>query len=581
MLTRRGLFIPIVIVRKISGGHSYFHNPGSEALRAVTVGQLLDAAAAEWPDRKAVVSIHENKTLTFSEAHVQSERLGAGLLALGLQPGDRIATFGGNTVHWYVTAMAAAKAGLILTGLNPNYEKDEVLFTLRKVGVKAIVADPVYKTTNYHHLLSRVVPELSDAPSSSPIASQSLPTLKYVIIASDENLPGSFRYDDILNSTQSNSKLLEVSKNLDPDQPFNIQFTSGTTGTPKAAVLSHFGAANNAHFFGKRCGFHNQPSSICLQVPFFHVFGTVLGIVGGADHAATLVLPGPSFNKRDTVRALSKHKCTAIYGTPTMYVDVCEAIKDELNGKGNEELRSGLQGFKVVVSGGALCTPQLFSEISHTFNCTNLQSAFGMSETSPITFTNTYKDTFEQRTSSVGFVADHQEVKVVDAEGRMVPFGTPGEAWYRGYSTMLGYWGDEAQTGEMITKSGWLKSGDQLVLNEDGYGTVVGRLKDQINRGGEKIMPSEVENILQTHPEIQEVHVHGVPDKRMGEEVCACIRLMNGCQLTEEEVKSFCKGKIARYKIPKYIRFMEDFPKTGSGKIQKFMLRKQFEELQR
>ncbi|CAB0012971.1 unnamed protein product [Nesidiocoris tenuis] len=540
-MNRKLAVFSLFVVRRYSK-LSYFHNPSSEPLRALTFGQLIDSAAAKWQDRKAIVFARENRELTFAEARMQAQKLGAGLLKLGMKPGDRIATFGGNTFHWYVTALAAAKTGLILTGLNPNYQKDELLFTLQKVGVKAIVADEEYKSTNFYDLLTAVVPELSVSPVSTSLSSKSLPNLKYVILASEKHLPGSFRFEDLLNSADSTKEVDDIDKNLQPDHPLNIQFTSGTTGTPKAALLSSFGIVNNAHFFGKRCGFHkHEHATLCIQVPFFHVFGYALAIVCAMSHGNALVITGPSFNKNDTIKALMKHKCTAIYGTPTMYVDVCAAINEELK-KENEDLKASLMNFNVIVSGGALCSPQLFTAISHTFNCTNLQ------------------------------------VKVVDGEGKMVPFGTPGEAWFRSYSKMLGYWDDEERTKEIITSCGWLKSGDQLILTEQGYGTIVGRLKEQINRGGEKIMPSEIEKILETHPKIQEVHVHAVSDYRMGEEICACIKTTKGAALSEDDVKAFCKDKLSRFKIPRYVRFVEEFPKTGSGKIKKFELRQTVEE---
>ncbi|CAH1403239.1 unnamed protein product [Nezara viridula] len=433
---------------------AYYHNPGTERLRAITTGQLINLAAEKWPKRNAIISLHEKKQLTFMQLKEQADQLGAGFVKLGLKPGDRLAVIGANTIHWYVTMQAAAKAGLILVMLNPAYRPLELSYALKHVGVKGVVTDHKFKTQNYPEILAEVAPGISKAPHGEPLNCPELPDLSFVIVATDEKLPGCYRYDDIMVSPQEKEIIFEVENQVQPDDPTCIQFSSGTTGQPKAAVLSHFGTINNGHFFGKRCGYDTMHHTLCLQVPMFHIMGSTLGILCALDFGMTLVLPGPSYKKEDTIKALEKHKCNVLYGTPTMHIDICNDLKKLF--PEFPKLREACKDFKVVVSGGAICTPSLFKDIYNIFEC-KVQSAYGLTETSPICFTNTQNDTFEQRTTTVGFVADHLEVKIVDKEGRMVNFGESGEVWFRSFGNLLEYWGDEKKTKEAITSSNWFK----------------------------------------------------------------------------------------------------------------------------
>ncbi|XP_073990836.1 acyl-CoA synthetase family member 2 isoform X2 [Rhodnius prolixus] len=558
-----------------SGGLSYYNNPGQEPLRAITVGQLVDHAAYTWPERRALVSMHENITVTYAELRQQANRLAASLLALGLRPGDRLAILGPNSVHWCVTMLAAAKAGLVLVTLNPAYRTTELKYSLNEVGVKAIITDETFKSQNYYDMLMEIDPELLTQPSGCKVKSRIVPELERIVVKTDKMLSGAYRFIDVVEMADNENHLYDVSRSIQPDDPVSIQYSSGTTGFPKAATLTHFGIINNGHFAGKRCDYSMMHHTLCVQVPLFHIFGCVLGVITGIDYGVTMVFPGPSFKAETSLAAIKKEEFTAIYGTPTMYTDLLAAIKST---EYNAELQKGLNKFKIIVSGGAVCSPKLFTDMAETFHCTNVQSFYGMSETSPIMFTNTSEDTFEQRTSTVGRVAEHSEVKIVDSNGKMVPFGTPGEAWFRGYATMLKYWGDEEKTREIMTPCKWLKSGDVMVLSADGYGKIVGRIKDIVIRGGENIFPSEVEHFLHLHPDITEVYVYGVSDERMGEEVCASIKLSPGSSISADDVKNYCKGKIAHFKIPTFIKFVDDFPKTASGKVQKHVLRSMMEK---
>ncbi|KDR17707.1 Acyl-CoA synthetase family member 2, mitochondrial [Zootermopsis nevadensis] len=379
---------------------------------------------------------------------------------------------------------------------------------------------------------------------------------------------GAFRYSDVVESatTELVSTVQQLQSHIQPDDGCNLQFTSGTTGQPKATLLNHHNIVNNMLTFGKRAELFQKVHRICLQVPFFHCFGNVVGIVAALLYGTTIVLPGASFKAEESIQAIQQERCTVVYGTPTMFVDLLSSAK-KTNNLNTDTLEMG-------VGAGALFSKELIQELLKTFKLKRFCVAYGMTETSPLSFMSKPHDSPERQASTVGCVVDHVEAKVVDATGKMVPFGTPGELLIRGYLNMLGYWGEDDKTKEIIGPDRWVKTGDQFVLYEDGYGQVVGRIKDMIIRGGENIFPKEIEQVLEQHSEILEAQVIGVPDTRLGEEVCACIRLVDGSRLTVDQVKQYCKGKIAHFKIPRHILFMADFPKTVSGKIQKFRLRK-------
>ncbi|XP_054263273.1 medium-chain acyl-CoA ligase ACSF2, mitochondrial-like [Macrosteles quadrilineatus] len=551
---------------------SYYHQPTSEPLRYQTIGQLATTAADKWPDTEVVVSVQQSQTLTFSQAEHQANKLAAGFLELGLQPGDRLGICSPNSTQWFLTAVAAAKAGLILVSMNPSYMAHELEYCLQKVRVKALVVPKSYKTINYYKMLSEIFPELPTSPANSKLTSTKLPYFSCIIVSTDESLPGTIRFSDVADSTDSLTKLQETNQRLRPEHIGNIQFTSGTTGKPKAVPLSHFLLINNSYFCGKRLGLGEKHYKILVQPPFFHVLAYISALLGSLNFGSTLVLPSPTFNASASCEAVRRESCTMLLGTPTMYVDLCSHVS---NLPADEQLLH--QSPEMAVSGGALCTPELFRKMKNTFSCDRVMSVYGLTETTAMCFTSTREDSEFHMTSTVGKVSENVEAKVVDEEGLTVPFGTPGELWMRGYN-MTGYWEDTVATDMTLTRDGWIKTGDRFVLGEDGYGQVVGRIKDMIIRGGENISPREVEDYLVTHPNILDAQVYGVSNERLGEEVGCSLRLTPGAKLTEQEVKDFCKDKIAYFKIPKYIEIVEDFPKTGSGKIQKYKLREAMEK---
>jgi fatty-acyl-CoA synthase len=546
---------------------SYLHNPGTEPFASETTGQLLDKAVEQWGDRDALVSLHQGHCLTFRKVKEETDKLAAGLLGLGLEPGDRLGLWGPNSSQWYLTFLAAARAGLILVNINPAYQTPELQFCLTKARVKALIAPESFKNQQYYEMVRHIAPEV-DSCGPGQICSKQLPDLKSLVIISDNQLPGAYRYSDVVQSASPElvSTVHQLQSQIQPDDGFNLQFTSGTTGQPKAALLSHHNTVNNMLTFGRRLELSEKAHRVCLHVPFFHCFGNVLGITASLIHGTTIVLPGASFKAEESIKTVQQERCTIMYGTPTMFVDVLTVAK-KINNLNMETLEIG-------VGAGAPISKELIEELQHTFKLKRFCVAYGMTETSPLSFMSVPGVNPEMQLSTVGSLFEHVEAKVVDANGKMVPFGTPGELWIRGYLNMLYYWDEDSKTKETLGPDRWMKTGDQFVLQENGFGQVVGRIKDMIIRGGENIFPKEIEQVLEQHSEILEAQVVGVPDARMGEEVCACIRLVDGAQLTADQVKQYCKGKIAHFKIPRHVHFMMDFPKTLSGKIQKFQLRK-------
>lgn len=380
---------------------------------------------------------------------------------------------------------------------------------------------------------------------------------------------GALTFNELLKlpSETEVAEIKPLQSTIDPDTTCNIQFTSGTTGTPKAACLSHFGIVNNSYFISKRFEYSSEARSSLFQMPFFHVFGVVIVVSGSLHHGASIILPGPNFNAGETIKALKAEKCSHIHGSPTMFVDLTRKIRED---------KFTVENLKIAVTGGAPCSPALFEEMKSTLRLQNVKTVFGQTEGTAVAFETLPGDSDENVLHTVGHLQEHLEAKVIDTAGNCVPFGTPGELCIRGYSTMLGYWNDEQKTREILDKGKWMNTGDKFVLNENGYGKIVGRIKDMIIRGGENIAPKEVEDFLNTHPDILETHVIGVPDERMGEEVCAFVRLVADKLLPYDEMKAFCKGRMAHFKIPKFFRIVENFPKTSSGKVQKFKLREMF-----
>ncbi|KAJ7987547.1 hypothetical protein DPEC_G00327620 [Dallia pectoralis] len=552
---------------------SYVHGTSSISLLSSTVGETLQAAAERWPDREALVFLQDGVRKTFSQFQQDVDQAAAGLLAMGLKRGERLGMWGPNTYEWVLFQFATAKAGIILVSVNPAYQVQELEFALRKVvKCNAIVCPTQFKTQKYCDMLRQICPEI-DTASPGSVKSARLPDLHTVIVV-DSRQPGMYHLDDVMQAGDSQHvrQLEELQKKLLFDDPVNIQFTSGTTGSPKGATLSHHNIVNNAYFIGKRMGYDWRPQvRVCVPVPMYHCFGSVGGGMTMAIYGVTLVFPSAGYDGRGNLVAMEKERCTFIYGTPTMYIDML----------GQPDLaKFDLSSLEAGIVAGSPCPREVVKKVTSTLGIKEMLIVYGTTENSPVTFCGFPIDNMERRSETVGCILNHTEAKVVDpSSGEVLPLGVSGELMIRGYCVMMGYWDDAAKTDECITKEGWYKTGDIAKLDQYGYCRIEGRMKDLIIRGGENIYPAEIEQFLHTHPKIQEAQVVGIPDSRMGEEVCACIRLKEGQDCSAEDIRDYCKGKISHFKIPRYVTFVKGFPITVTGKIQKNKLREQMEKV--
>ncbi|KAL7371965.1 hypothetical protein ABVT39_007732 [Epinephelus coioides] len=549
---------------------SYVHGTSSTSLLHTTVGESLLRTVERWPDRQAVVFLQDGVRKTFAQFQQDVDQAAAGLLALGLQKGDRLGMWGPNTYEWILMQFATAKAGIILVSVNPAYQLQEVEFALRKVGCKAIVCPTQFKTQKYCDMLRKLCPEIeSSAPGD--IRSARLPELRSVIVL-DSRHPGMHVFGDVMQagSSQHMQQLQDLQRKISFDDPINIQFTSGTTGAPKGATLTHHNIVNNAYFIGIRLGYSWKHHIACIPVPLYHCFGSVGAGMCMAVHGLSLVFPSAGYDGKANLAALESERCSFIYGTPTMYVDMINQP---------DLAKYDLSSAEAGIMAGSPCPPELVRKIVSVMGIKGITIGYGTTENSPVTFLGSPTDNMERKTETVGFIFDHIEAKIVDpSTGELLPLGTMGEILIRGYCVMPEYWGDEAKTQECITKEGWYKTGDIGRMDGFGYCRIDGRIKDMIIRGGENIYPAEIEQFLHTHPKVKEAQVVGVEDARMGEDVCACIKLIDGEECTVEEIKAYCKGQIAHFKIPRYILFVTSYPLTITGKIQKHKLRIEAEQ---
>ncbi|XP_034960266.1 medium-chain acyl-CoA ligase ACSF2, mitochondrial isoform X1 [Zootoca vivipara] len=549
---------------------SYLHGVTDIPLLCKTLDQCLEETTHRCPEREALVFPLEGIRKTFAQFRQDVEQAAQGLLALGLKKGDRLGMWGPNKYEWVLMQFATAQAGIILVSVNPAYQSQELEFVVKKVGCKALVFPTQFKSQKYYEILKQVCPELEQS-NPGALQSKKLPELS-VVITSDSKLPGAFSMNDVMQAGDSSHKkqLEEIQKTLDCKEPINIQFTSGTTGSPKGATLSHHNIVNNAFLIGLRLRVQDGNARCCLPVPLYHCLGSVAGCVLMAIHGVCLVFPSLSFDAKAALKALDHEKCTHVHGTPTMFIDML--AQPDFASYNLSALRGG-------VIAGSPVPPEVMKKIINNMNMRELVVAYGTTENSPVTFMGFPQDNIAQKTETVGCVFPHTEAKIEDPEtGEIIPLNSPGELQVRGYCVMLGYWADPNKTNEVMDDEKWYKTGDMAILDEYGYCKIVGRCKDMIIRGGENIYPAELEQFLHTHPKIQEVQVVGVKDERMGEEICATIRVKAGEECTAEEVKAFCKGKIAHFKIPRYVVFVKDFPLTVSGKIQKYKLRERMEK---
>ncbi|MFI4974572.1 MAG: AMP-binding protein [Caulobacterales bacterium] len=548
---------------------SWVKGADEPALSEDTIGVALDKAASRWGDAEALVAPGQGVRWTWAELAARADAVAAGLLALGLEKGERIGIWSPNRAEWTLTQFAAAKIGLILVTINPAYRLSELEYTLNKVGVKALVAAERFKTSDYVGMVEQLAPEIAGARPGALSAAR-LPTLKAAIKIGGAPRPGWLDFDDVAGLADDARRALvgEIASGLDRCEPINIQFTSGTTGLPKGATLSHRNILNNGFFVGRAMGI-KAGDRICIPVPLYHCFGMVMGNLAAVTHGATMVYPAEAFDADATLRTVQDERCTALYGVPTMFI--AELGHPDFASFDLSSLRTGCMA-------GAPCPVEVMKQVIGKMHMRDVTIAYGMTETSPVSFQTGEADPLERRVSTVGRVQPHLEVKIVDETGATTPRGVPGEICTRGYAVMLGYWDDAERTAEAIDADGWMHTGDIGTIDAEGYGNVVGRIKDMVIRGGENVYPREIEEFLYTHPKVADVQVVGLPDPRMGEELCAWIRLVPGESADEEEIKAFCRGQIAHYKIPRYVRFVDEFPMTVTGKVQKFLIRKQMIE---
>ncbi|XP_074464007.1 medium-chain acyl-CoA ligase ACSF2, mitochondrial [Larus michahellis] len=550
--------------------NSYVQGTLDIPLLAKTMGQCLDETVERFPDRDAVVFCRDGVRKTFAQFKEEVDRAAAGLLALGLKKGDRLGMWGPNKYEWVLMQFATAQAGIILVSVNPAYQALELEFVIRKVGCKALVFPTQFKTQKYYDILKQSCPELEKS-SPGGIKSKSLPDLS-VVITVDSKLPGTFHMDEVMQAGDSShmKQLRAVQQTLSCNEPINIQFTSGTTGSPKGATLSHRNVVNNANLIGLRLGITEQDYRVCVPAPLYHCLASVGGCMVMALHGSSCIFSSPSFEGKATLEAVSREKCSFLHGTPTMFIDMLS--QPDFDSYDLSSLRGG-------VIAGSPVPPEIMKLVMTKMHMPEIVVAYGTTENSPVTFMGFPNDSITRKTETVGCIFPHTEAKIEDPEtGQPVPLNAPGELQIRGYCVMLGYWDDPAKTREVLTAEKWYKTGDLASLDEHGYCKIIGRCKDMIIRGGENIYPAELEQFLHTHPKVEEVQVVGVKDSRMGEEICACIRVRAGQNCTEEEIKAFCKGKISHFKIPRYIVFVSQYPLTVSGKIQKYKLREQMEK---
>ncbi len=545
---------------------SYVHGAHDVPLIGQTIGDFLTDIAARHGDNDALVVPHQGVRWTYRDFDARVTRLAAGLLALGLQPGDRVGIWSQNCAEWVLVQFATARAGLIMVNINPAYRRSELEYVLGKVQCSTLILSPVFKTSDYIGMVQDVVPEVRDA-APSQLRSEKLPQLRHVIRLGSERTSGMLNFDDLMAEPSADqlAQLATLGAALQFDDPVNIQFTSGTTGSPKGATLTHHNILNNGFFIGEAMKL-THIDRLCIPVPLYHCFGMVLGNLACVTHGATMVFPGEGFEPKSVLETVQAERCTGLHGVPTMFIALLD--HPDFGQYDLSTLRTGIMA-------GSPCPAEVMSRVIERMHLSEITIAYGMTETSPVSFQSSTDDPVPLRVATIGRVHPHLEVKIVDADGRIVPRGVKGELLTRGYSVMLGYWGDEEKTRETIDAARWMHTGDLAVIDENGFATIVGRAKDMVIRGGENIYPREIEEFLYKHPKVLDVQCVGVPDAKFGEELCACIILRPGLEAEADEIRDFCKGQIAHYKIPRHIRFVSSFPMTVTGKIQKYLLREQ------
>ena len=551
---------------------SYFHHGGPISLLGRTVPEHFSEVVQRFAEREAIVSLQQEWRLTYGSLAESVDHLARGLMALGVSKGDRVGLWSTNNMEWVLVQMATARIGAILVTINPAYRAGELAYALRSSRVQHLFTIPRFRSSDYVGMLVELIPELKSRTTGEEISVE-FPDLVQIILYDPSEVvntqrphPGFTLWTEVLRKAGavSEEELNQRTLSLDPDDPINIQYTSGTTGTPKAVVLSHHNILNNA-FFSAQAMHLQETDRLCVPVPLYHCFGMVLGTLLSLSVGACIILPCEYFDAVSVLRGVEEERCTALHGVPTMFI--AELEQEEFEAFNLKSLRTGIMA-------GAPCPPELMERVMTQMHCPEILIGYGQTEASPITHLTTPEDTLERRTETVGRNLPHQEVKIIDTQtGETSPLGQVGEICFRGYHVMKGYYEDPEATEAAIDEDRWLHSGDLGTMDRDGYVKVTGRLKEMVIRGGENIYPREIEDFIFTHPKVAEIAVFGVPDEFYGEEIIAWIRLHPGEVVTEEEIREFCRGKIAHYKIPNLIWFVEEFPVTVTGKLQKFRMR--------
>jgi fatty-acyl-CoA synthase len=525
---------------------SYSHGASSTPLIGETIGANLERISRQFGDREALVDVPTRRRWTYAQLDSDVDTLALGLLDLGVDKGDRVGLWAPNCAEWTLVQLATAKVGAILVNVNPAYRTHELAYALNQSGCRLLISAQEFKGSSYVDMVDAVRSELAALEGTIYLGSPQWDTL----FERGDSVPV--------------HRLRERASTLSFDDPINIQYTSGTTGFPKGATLSHHNILNNGYFTGEGCGYTHE-DRICIPVPFYHCFGMVMGNLGAITHGACMVIPAPSFDAAATLQAVQDERCTSLYGVPTMFI--AELALADFPAYDLSSLRTGIMA-------GSPCPVEVMKRVITDMGCEQVTICYGMTETSPVSTQTRMDDDLDRRTSTVGTVHPHVEVKVVDADtGLTVPRGTPGEFCTRGYSVMLGYWNEPDKTREAIDDAGWMHTGDLATMDDDGYLNIVGRIKDLVIRGGENVYPREIEEFLYSHPAIADVQVIGVPDERYGEELCAWVRLHDGHSATEDDIKEYCRGKLAHFKVPRYVLFVDEFPMTVTGKIRKVEMR--------
>ena len=558
------------------GTMSFVAGPTDASLHFMTIPQLLDRAVLRHGSRDAAVFVAQNQRLSWYDLQQQADNMAAALLSMGIRRGNRVGIWSPNRLEWLLTQFATARIGAVLVNINPAYKSSELEYALNKVRCRMLVMARGYKVNNYLDTLRQLAPEIDRPGQAGDLTSLRLEHLKHVIVLDELSLPvheaakqalpaRAMRFKDFLQQAgpAQHARLKDLSAALDPDDAINIQFTSGTTGKPKGATLSHFNIVNNARFAAKSMALTHE-DRMCIPVPLYHCFGMVLGVLTCTAAGAAMVFPGEGFDAAATLKAVVKQRCTGLHGVPTMFVSML--AEPGVSNMDFSLLRTGIMA-------GAPCPIETMQAVMRTLNMKQITIGYGMTETSPLSFQSHVSDPVERRVSTVGRIQPHVQAKVIDEHGRMVPVGVPGELCVRGYLVMRAYWEDAQQTAEAIDDAGWMHTGDLATIDAQGYCNIVGRVKDMLIRGGENVFPREIENLLIQHPKVLDVQVFGVPDTKYGEEIAAWVILQPGQTAEADEFIEYCRSRMAHYKTPRYLRMVSEFPLTATGKPQKFQMR--------